>query len=180
MIFPCKFYKTAHIKLSGNNFYLIKNGLIILKTKAIIGKNGFTYNKKEGDLKTPIGTFPLNFSFGLNDKPQTNYDYIKADENFYFVDDVNSRYYNMLVDIRKVKNDWKSAEKISDYKKEYAYAVNINSNPNCEKGKGSAILLHCKGEKNYTAGCVAIDKKEMLLCLKYLNEHSYIKIKPTN
>ena len=40
------------------------------------------------------------------------------------------------------------------------YAIEIKTNPDNIKGKGSAIFLHCK-RKEYTAGCVAIEKEDM-------------------
>lgn len=41
--------------------------------------------------------------FGLADDPGSSKDYLKVNDNHYWVDDVNSKYYNKLVDIRKLE-----------------------------------------------------------------------------
>jgi L,D-peptidoglycan transpeptidase YkuD (ErfK/YbiS/YcfS/YnhG family) len=149
----------------------------ILKTKAYIGKNGVTINKEEGDLKTPLGTFELGIAFGTHteEEVKTNLEYIKINENLHWVDDINSKYYNQLVDARKVEKDWKSSEHLSDYSKQYEYAIEIKTNPNNIKGKGSAIFLHCD-TGNATAGCVAINREKMLELLKKLQKNAIICI----
>ena len=37
--------------------------------KGIVGKNGFTKNKKEGDGKSPIGMYAFGTAFGSQSKP---------------------------------------------------------------------------------------------------------------
>ena len=92
----------------------------IFETEAFLGRNGVTTNKKEGDLKTPIGSFNLGIAFGIHDiQKELQIPYIQINENLYWVDDVNSRYYNLLVDVQKVSKDWGSAEHLSDYPKQY-------------------------------------------------------------
>ena len=67
----------------------------IFETEAFLGRNGVTTNKKEGDLKTPIGSFNLGIAFGIHDiQKELQIPYIQINENLYWVDDVNSRYYN--------------------------------------------------------------------------------------
>lgn len=171
----------SFIVLNGHDFYLFgkygDNLKCLLHTFAIYGKNGFSENKIEGDGKTPVGTFDFLYAFGINKKPETKLEYIRTDKNYCFVDDINSKYYNKLTDIRCDLKDWESCERITDYKREYQYAVNTSYNKECVKGKGSAIFLHCKGKKDYTGGCIAINKNDMLLCLKYLDKTSKIIIK---
>lgn len=78
----------------------------IFETEAFLGRNGVTTNKKEGDLKTPIGSFNLGIAFGIHDiQKELQIPYIQINENLYWVDDVNSRYYNLLVDVQKVSKD---------------------------------------------------------------------------
>ena len=68
-------------------------------------------------------------------------------------------------------------EHLIDYPKEYHYAISIGDNINpAIVGKGSAIFLHCKGERDYTAGCIAVDEKVMTYLLKNLNTGAYIKL----
>ncbi len=155
--------------------YVIKNNKEIINCDAFIGKNGMTYNKKEGDKKTPIGIFKLGLAFGTHKKIDINksINYIKLNKNLYWVDDVNSNNYNKLIDITKQKRDFNSAEHLIDYKKEYEYAIEIKSNPTNIKGKGSAIFLHCSNLKP-TAGCIAIEKNNLKKILKLISKDTII------
>lgn len=148
----------------------------IFEIEAFLGRNGVTINKKEGDLKTPIGTFNLGIAFGMHDiQKELKIPYIQINKDLYWVDDVNSRYYNQLVDIQKISKDWKSAEHLSDYPRQYEYAMEIKTNPENIPGNGSAIFLHCSVQKP-TAGCVAIEKEKMLEILKNIKENALISI----
>ena len=148
----------------------------IFETEAFLGRNGVTINKKEGDLKTPIGTFNLGIVFGMHDiQKELKIPYIQINKDLYWGDDVNSRYYNQLVDIQKISKDWKSAEHLSDYPRQYEYAMEIKTNPENIPGNGSAIFLHCSVQKP-TAGCVAIEKEKMLEILKNIKENALISI----
>lgn len=148
----------------------------IFETEAFLGRNGVTNNKKEGDLKTPIGEFNLGIAFGTHDiQKELQIQYIQINENLYWVDDVNSRYYNQLVDVQKIPKDWESAEHLSDYPRQYEYAIEIKTNPENVPENGSAIFLHCSVQKP-TAGCVAINREKMLEILKNLKENALISI----
>ena len=148
----------------------------IFEIEAFLGRNGVTIYKKEGDLKTPIGTFNLGIVFGMHDiQKELKIPYIQINKDLYWVDDVNSRYYNQLVDIQKISKDWKSAEHLSDYPRQYEYAMEIKTNPENIPGNGSAIFLHCSVQKP-TAGCVAIEKEKMLEILKNIKENALISI----
>ena len=150
------------------------NEKMILETDAFIGKNGVTESKKEGDKKTPIGKFKLGLVLGITEINLPNY--IRINENLYWVDDINSKYYNKLVDVTKTNKEWKSAEHLIEYKKEYEYIIEIIANPKNIKGKGSAIFLHCSAGKP-TAGCIAINKKAMEKIILNMDENSFIIIK---
>lgn len=150
---------------------------VLLKTKAYIGKNGLTSNKQEGDKKTPIGAFKLGVVFGMHSKINIDESlrYIPINKNLYWIDDTNSKFYNRLVDIEKDEKDWKSGEHLIDYKKQYDYAIEILANPENEKGKGSAIFLHCSN-KSPTLGCIAIKKRKLIKILKHINKNTKIVI----
>ena len=146
-----------------------------LECIAYIGKNGITYNKKEGDKMTPAGTFRLGLAFGTCEKIDNgSINYIKLNDNLYWVDDINSKNYNKLVDISKQEKDFKSAEHLIDYKV-YKYGIEIKSNPENIKGNGSAIFLHCSSQKA-TAGCVAIEEKYLKKILSIIDSDTLIKI----
>ena len=167
---------TIYIKKENNNYYLVYNNL---KEICFIGKKGMTNQKKEGDQKTPIGEFKLGIAFGTHPRKEIKLDnqikYIKINKNLYWVDDQNSKYYNQLIDKRKVKKDWISAEYLQENAKPYEYAIEIKANENNIKGKGSAIFIHCKN-KDYTLGCIAIQKNSMIKLLSLINKDTKIKI----
>lgn len=161
-----------YIKEDNNNYYLIYKDL---KTRCFIGKNGFTNNKKEGDSKTPVGLFKLGKSFGTHKNIDTKLEYIHITDKHYWIDDCNSKYYNQLINIDEIDNDWNSAEKLSDYPIEYEYAIEIKANELNVSGKGSAIFIHCINQ-NETHGCIAIPKEKMIELLKEINENTLIEI----
>lgn len=134
MIIVNNFQKTKQTMLS---FYNKNNK--VFATKAFIGENGTTINKIEGDRKTPEGRFELGLTFGMHCKEFTglnqNIAYIQINKNLYWVDDIYSKYYNQLVDIRKVRKDWNSAEHLIVYPTEYEYAIEIKTNPKNIAGK---------------------------------------------
>lgn len=129
-----KIYSTNKATLT---FY--ENSQKIFETDAFIGKNGMTSNKVEGDGKTPEGIYQLGLVFGTHDKKDIklneNIKYIKINKNFYWVDDIYSKYYNQLVDITKVSNDWTTAEHLIEYPEQYEYAIEIKTNPKNIPGK---------------------------------------------
>ena len=180
----CKYYKqkgakmnnTIYVKKENNNYYLIYKDF---KEICYVGKNGLTDDKKEGDLKTPIGKFKLGIVFGTNPKNRINIDnsfeYIEINKNLYWVDDINSKYYNQLVNINTTTKDWNSAENLLENKIPYEYAIEIKTNPNNIPGKGSAIFIHCK-TKDYTAGCLSLPKNALKKLLSMINKDTKIII----
>lgn len=162
----------------------------ILEDKAFIGRMGLG-KTKEGDNKTPIGIFKLGIAFGINDNPGTELTYIKVNENMYWVDDSNSKFYNKLVEIiddNIIKNenleyiqiykeeiDWNTAEHLIKENIKYKYVVNIKYNQKCEKGKGSAIFLHCS-DGMPTSGCIAISEEKLREILINIDKHTKIYI----
>lgn len=187
--------QTIIVELGNKNIMQIyENDKLIKQINHVeIGKNGASENIHETSVKTPLGTFNLGIAFGTHNL-NINYPYIKTNENLYWVDDVNSKYYNKLVSLNETintfnypyiintnKKEFNSAEHLIDYPKQYEYAVYIEYNVNGEKyengmGKGSAIFLHCLGDKGYTGGCVAIPKEDMLFVLKFLDRNKNPKI----
>ena len=145
--------------------------------KCCIGKNGITKSKKEGDKKTPQGTFKIeNLYYRADklDKPNTNLKAIKIRKNMGWCDDVNSkRYYNKLINTNyKLKH-----EKL--YRKDFKYDLFIPIQYNFNKPilkLGSCIFIHLTKNYKPTAGCIALDKKDFIIMLKLLKKSSKIKI----
>ena len=166
-------------KENPSKFTFIKDKIIFM-TDALIGRNGSTLLKKEGDGKTPIGTFELGIVFGTHDKHEIILDesfrYVKINSDLYWVDDIRSKYYNKLVNIKDVKIDWNSAEHLIDYQIQYEYAIEIKTNPENIQGRGSAIFVHCSNGAP-TAGCISIQKDKLIELLNQINKDTKIVIK---
>lgn len=170
-----------------NIMKIYEDGILLKVIDTVwIGKNGADEDIVEFDGKTPLGLFNLGVAFGIHDL-DINYPYIKVLDNDYWVDDYKSYHYNYLVRLNEDINDFsypyivrenvksfKSAEHLIDFKKQYEYSVFIEFNCNEQinngvgNNKGSAIFLHCLGDKGYTEGCVAVDRKDMEYIISYL------------
>jgi L,D-peptidoglycan transpeptidase YkuD (ErfK/YbiS/YcfS/YnhG family) len=145
--------------------------------KAVIGKNGMVLgkDKKEGDLKTPAGLYPIGETFGTHPLAlKMDYKYITADDKF--IDDVNHAHYNSWV---SGPTDAKSYESMLTEPYTYGAVIKYNMNPTTA-GAGSAIFIHLWQSPNSpTTGCIALDKKHLLIMLRWLdkNQHPYILAK---
>ena len=162
---------------------IIKNKETLLfddfKFKCSVGKKGFNKNKKEGDYTTPKGIFRLGNIYYRADrlqKPQSKLKAIKIKKEMGWCDDPKSKFYNKLIKIRK-KSKF-NYEKL--FRRDYKYDLFILIKYNYEKVikyKGSAIFLHLTKNYSSTKGCVALQKKDLLILLKVINEKTKIKIK---
>jgi len=130
--------------------------------------------KKEGDGKAPAGIFELKQAFGyfpfVVDYP---YEVYKATDHC--VDDVNSKFYNKIVDSTKVDVDYKSFEHMRFAKNYYKYGIVVNHNhideAGVKKGAGSCIFIHIKSVP--TAGCTVMREEEMKEIIKWLDVESH-------
>ena len=140
----------------------------IMTTPGFIGKEGLG-KTREGDSRTPVGTFKFDAAFGIAPDPGCAIPYLQVDENHYWSGDERpGMCYNKMVDIRDVPGlDKENSEHIVDYNVHYVYCLNIAFNAACIPGKGSAVFLHCLGpQKPYTGGCVAIPEDKMKLVMQ--------------
>ena len=146
------------------------------KFKCCIGKNGLTRFKKEGDYKTPKGTFKLENLYYRKDridKPKTKLKCVVIKKNFAWCDDKNSKNYNKLINVKKNFSHEKLFRKDSKYDLIIPIKYNFNK---IIRGKGSCIFLHLTQNYKPTAGCIALKKKDFLIILKLINKNSKIKI----
>ena len=162
---------------------IIKNKETLLfndfKFKCSVGKKGFSKNKKEGDYTTPKGIFRLGNIYYRADrlqKPQSKLKAIKIKKEMGWCDDPKSKFYNKLIKIgKKTKFNY---EKL--FRRDYKYDLLILIKYNYEKitkYKGSAIFLHLTKNYSSTKGCIALQKKDLLILLKIINKKTKIKIK---
>lgn len=148
-----------------------------LSCSARVGKNGITSSKREGDGKTPTGIYSFGQAFGVAGNPGTSRGWLQVNNNHYWVDDVNSSYYNRLVDASQTGIQWNSAEHLVSYPTAYKYAIAVNYNTACTPGAGSAIFLHCSTGGS-TAGCISVSQSNMIQILRNLQNDTLIGIYP--
>lgn len=150
--------------------------------KAVIGKNGFAPpgEKREGDGRTPTGTFRLNLAFGYASQAGTRMPYRQANSDDLWVDDPQSPDYNRWV--KQSETQAASYEKMKRDDDQYKYGVVIEYNTGpVIPGYGSAIFLHVwKAHGSPTAGCVAVSEEDIVIILGWLDPaaHPVIFINP--
>ena len=147
------------------------------KFRCCIGKNGSTYNKIEGDKKTPKGIFKIEKLYFREDrikKPLTLLKCIKIKKDMGWCNDVRyPKKYNKLFKIEKNAKH----EKLK--RKDFKYDLLIPIKYNFKKpitGLGSCIFIHLTKDYKPTAGCIALKKKDFFIMLKLIDKSSKIKI----
>ena len=145
--------------------------------RCCVGKKGKSKNKKEGDKKTPVGSFSIENLYYRSDrikKPFTDLKCIKIKKNMGWCDDpYNSKNYNKFISINKNTK----CEKL--FRKDNIYDLIIPIKYNFQKPvkfKGSCIFIHLTNNYKPTAGCIALKKKDFLILLKLINKKTKIKI----
>jgi L,D-peptidoglycan transpeptidase YkuD (ErfK/YbiS/YcfS/YnhG family) len=151
--------------------YHVANGkrvLVFGPWTARVGYNGIAApgRKREGDGRTPSGTYGFSFFFGVSPSPGVAFRYRHAYPYDYWDDDPASARYNEWVDARAV-NPGENPERMHDVPA-YDYAAVIAYNTARTPGLGSAIFLHV-GTGTATAGCVSLPRSELVKVLRWLS-----------
>lgn len=136
--------------------------------------------KKEGDGRSPAGVFALGTAFGYASQPLQGLKmpYLNLTSSIECVDDVNSKYYNRVLDRNAVVPDWNSSEHMRSVGEAYRWgivvdhndgAAQINSKPSILRG-GSCVFLHIWGSSSQgTAGCTAMAQHQLETLLLWLD-----------
>lgn len=145
--------------------------------KCCIGKKGYATNKKEGDKKTPKGTFKIGDLYFRSDRinrPITSLKCIKIKKEMGWCNDVNfPKKYNKPIKIKK--NIRHEKLKRNDYKYNLVIPIKYNYTKPIV-GLGSCIFIHLTKNYKPTAGCVALKEKDFFILLKLIKKNSLIKI----
>ena len=134
---------------------------------ARIGRNGFAPpgRKREGDGRTPSGTFGFGFFFGVLPNPWVRFRYRQSQPYDFWDDDPASPHYNELVDQRRADPGLDPEPMdVSGYDYGAVIAYNTARTP----GLGSGIFLHVN-IGIATAGCVTLPMGELLRVLRWLD-----------
>ena len=145
--------------------------------RCCIGKKGSTKNKKEGDKKTPKGTFEIENLYYRRDrmnKPETFLKCVEIKNNMGWCNDVNfpEKYNKRMKIIKKIKH-----ERLSRKDNKYDLLIPIKYNyKKTVPGLGSCIFIHLTKNYKPTAGCIALRKKDFLILAKIVKKNSKIQI----
>ena len=155
-----------------------KNTLIVdqFKFRCCIGKNGLTRDKKEGDLKTPKGTYKLGILYYRNDRnpiSDTKLTIKRITKTMGWCNDPKNKYYNKEIKIKKLIKHEKLFR--VDYKYNYLIVIEYNTKK-ITAFKGSAIFIHLTKDYKQTAGCIALKENDFLTLSKLISKNTKIKI----
>ncbi len=140
-----------------------------------IGKNGFKYNKEEGDYSTPKGLFKLRKLYFRKDRVSPTKCKIKKKiitKNMGWCDNPNNKKYNEEIELFNKEGK----ERFYRIDNKYDYLITINHNEKKIPYKGSAIFLHLTDNYKPTAGCIALKKKDFEILLKLIDQNTKIRI----
>jgi len=129
-----------------------------------VGRNGVSTAKREGDLRTPVGTFPLRGGFGVRANPGLAVGWFRVDGRDVWVDDSGSSLYNTH-QRTPVGGRWDSAEDLLN-SPAYDYAQVVGYNESRTPGLGSAIFFHVDLGHG-TAGCVSVPAGALLAVMQW-------------
>jgi L,D-peptidoglycan transpeptidase YkuD (ErfK/YbiS/YcfS/YnhG family) len=134
---------------------------------ARLGRDGFASpgGKREGDGRTPSGSFGIPFLFGVPANPGFRFRYRRIHSYDYWDDDPASPRYNEWVDARHASAG--ASPEPMDVSA-YGYGADIGYNNARTPGLGSAIFLHLN-IGIATAGCVTLPPSKLLPLLRWLS-----------
>jgi L,D-peptidoglycan transpeptidase YkuD (ErfK/YbiS/YcfS/YnhG family) len=144
---------------------------------AHVGYNGFAPpgQKREGDGRTPSGSFGFDFFFGVLGDPGVSFPYrAVTGPDIVWDDDPSSPLYNQWVDT--ADQDAGASPEPMDEAPAYDYGAVIayNTAP-VVAGVGSAIFLHVTTGAP-TSGCVSLPMPELLSVLRWLQPSALPRI----
>lgn len=137
-----------------------------VECSGFVGNGGVGEKQSENDNVTPSGLYSIGDAFYTAEQPTTWLNTFRITENTYWINDPESSMYNQKVEGEQNK-DWNTAQHMIEnngYK--YGFVINYNTDP-INKGKGSAVFVHCGEEA--TSGSVVLSEKNILAYLEIMN-----------
>ncbi len=137
--------------------------------QADVGYAGFAPpgQKREGDGRTPSGSFGFDFFFGVLGNPGVQFPFRSiTGHNIVWDDDPSSPLYNEWVDT-DTANAGSAPEPMDVAAYDYGAVIAYNMDP-VVPGAGSAIFLHVS-DGGPTVGCVSLPTSELVAVLRWLN-----------
>lgn len=137
---------------------------------ARFGANGLVEGtvRRQGTNTTPTGLYGMPYAFGIEAAPRgTAYTYRPVRRDSWWCQDGGSRSYNRWTEPRAADCRAAEAERLTDYRAQYAHALVIGFNYHRPvRGRGAGIFLHVNG-RGATAGCVSVPRTAMRKILRW-------------
>ncbi|MGB5113358.1 MAG: L,D-transpeptidase family protein [Mycobacterium sp.] len=145
---------------------------------AHIGANGMAPETHDGEMKTPMGVFTLDFGFGTEPNPGGGLPYVEVGPDHWWDGDMQSPTYNTMQVCKKAQCPFdtdpsRGTENLQI--PQYAHAVVMGVNKARIPGNGGAFFLHTT-DGGSTAGCVAIDDATLVKIMRWLRPGALIAV----
>lgn len=150
-----------------------------LDAPCALGRTGVidAANKREGDGKTPMGTYPFRRAFYRADKmsaPESILTATPISKTLGWCDEPKNAHYNQLVQLPIAASHEKLWRDDSLY--DVVLVIGHNDDPPVP-GLGSAIFVHVAKEGFLpTEGCVALEKQALLTLLNIIRSGDQLQI----
>ncbi|OBI74620.1 L,D-transpeptidase [Mycobacterium sp. E740] len=145
---------------------------------AWIGANGMTPQSHDGEMKTPMGIFTLDFAFGTAPNPGGGLHHVQVGPNHWWDGDLKSPTYNTMQVCNEAQCPFDTDPASGTENLEippYVHAVVMGVNKARVPGNGGAFFLHAT-DGGPTAGCVAIDDDKLVEIMRWLRPGALIAI----
>ncbi|MFE7134074.1 L,D-transpeptidase family protein [Streptomyces sp. NPDC057638] len=140
---------------------------------ARFGTNGLAAGgtRRQNTATTPTGLYGLPFAFGVRAAPAgTRYPFRRVTDRSWWCQDNQSRAYNRWVEGLPRDCRATEAERLAEYRTQYAHALVIGYNYRRPvRGRGAGIFLHVHG-RGATTGCVSVPAAAMARLLSWVDE----------
>ena len=144
----------------------------------VLGHGGIAANKREGDGSTPRGRFRLIRLWWRPDRlprPRTPLPVRRIDRALAWCENPADRRYNRP--FKRSANEPGDRLWRNDHLYDLVIEISHNTRPRIA-GRGSAVFVHvARPDRSATAGCVALDAKDLRLLLGRLGPKTRIEIR---
>ena len=145
---------------------------------AFVGENGMAPETHDGQAKTPMGVFSLDFAFGTAPNPGGGLQYVQVGPDHWWDGDMKSPTYNTMQVCKKADcafdtNPASGTENL--FIPQYAHAIVMGVNKARVPGNGGAFFVHTT-DGGPTAGCVSLDDATLVKIMRWLQPGALIAV----